>query len=264
MEKVLEQSNFKVGQSKLPTMVWVNDTGNPLNHSIYYLKVCPKNNTNSENGVELLITDNPYFPKTKPDNTFGLATWEIECIKQWVKDNLLLLRKVCEQTLKLKLLTSQKGYVPPKTKLELRSLKSEQPPVPNPTAAPVMKESYNNVTDFCNDFMAIALYENASQEDCDKMFPKNWSPLNDLKEPWSNIDDYAPCLGKAFADWVVRTNPSYSDMWQAVSKLCMEIWSHGSSSCWKSTVKSVEKHGWEKVLRDRTSIEDRLRKIHNR
>jgi len=126
METFLEQANFKVQKSNLPTMVWLNDRGLACNHSKYYLKICPKNNTDSTSGIEMAISNNPYFMKTQPDKSFNLESWEIECIKQWIKDNLQILIDLCDQTIRFEALTIQPGYKPPKTKLQLRSLKSVQ------------------------------------------------------------------------------------------------------------------------------------------
>lgn len=126
MNHVQEMVTFDTKDSELPTVVWANDGGVVSNHSKYYIKVLPKNpRATTYRGVELSIEDEPMFrnPITKD---FNLNSWEVESIKQWVKENKELLRRVCDKTLKLNVLKLQPAYKSPKNKIELRSMRAEQ------------------------------------------------------------------------------------------------------------------------------------------
>jgi len=132
MNSISEQANLSVSETTLPTMVWVNN-GVLSGHTPYYIKVCPKNVTDSRtDSVELTIGDNPEWHNAN-NVDLGLKTWEKEIIEQWVIDNQVLLRKAFDERMTKESFLSDETYKPPKKKLEIRFMKNNTPSAVNNT-----------------------------------------------------------------------------------------------------------------------------------
>jgi len=143
-----ETPNVPPAESGLPIKIWIDDNDTAKNHSKYYIKIFPKlPHTKQGDGVEMTIDPNPTFPKTQIDlRKFNMSNWELECVKQWVRDNWVNLRKIGEHNLRLQEFLDARHnqdpeakikHVPPKTKLQIRSMKDElakasQNPAPVP------------------------------------------------------------------------------------------------------------------------------------
>ena len=129
-----ETPNLVPEKTGLPIKLWIDDSDSAKNHSKYYIKIFPKlPHTKQGDGVEMTIDPNPVFPKTQIDlHKFNMTSHELECVKQWVRDNWENLRKICERNLTLpEFLDARTNpnakvkHVPPKNKLQIRSMKDE-------------------------------------------------------------------------------------------------------------------------------------------
>jgi len=154
-----ETPNVSPAESGLPVKLWIDNTDAAKNHSKYYIKIYPKRpHTKQGDGVEMTIDPNPTFPKTQPDlRKFNVTPHELECVKQWVRDNWVNLRKICENDLDLKAFLNARNdpnseikHVPPKTKIQVKLMRdvSASPDVP----VVGMKESYSSIDEFITDW----------------------------------------------------------------------------------------------------------------